>query len=87
LNHLADSREALRKCLFLDNKHWMAHLLSAGLWQREGQLERAKTHLAAILNGLAHIELAEVLPGTDGTTVGRMRALADSQLKHLEGRN
>jgi chemotaxis protein methyltransferase CheR len=87
LNHLADSREALRKCLFLDNKNWMAHLLSAGLWQREGQLERAKTHLAAILNGLAHIELAEVLPGTDGTTVGRMRALADSQLKHLEGRN
>jgi chemotaxis protein methyltransferase CheR len=87
LNHLADSREALRKCLFLDNKHWMAHLLSAGLWQREGQLERAKTHLAAILNGLANTELAEVLPGTDGTTVGRMRALADSQLKHLEGRN
>ncbi len=87
LNHLADSREALRKCLFLNNKHWIAHLLSAGLWQREGQLERAKTHLAAILNGLAQSEMAEILPGTDGTTVGRMRALAESQLKHLEGRN
>lgn len=84
---VAEAREALRKCLFINNRHWLGHLLLAGLWQRDSQDERAKSHLAAILKGLELKDPAEVLPDTDGMTVGRMRALADSQLKHLEGRN
>jgi chemotaxis protein methyltransferase CheR len=87
LGRLDESRDALRKCLYLEKTHWMAHLLAAGLWQREGAPDRAKSHLTAILDGLATLAPADVLPGTGGINVGRMRALADSQLKHLEGRN
>lgn len=84
---LTKAKEALRKCLFINKRHWMAHLVLAGLWQRESQADRAKSHLSAILKGLEFKDPAEILPESDGVSVGRMRALADSQLKHLEGRN
>jgi chemotaxis protein methyltransferase CheR len=87
LGRLGESLEALRRCLFIDKQHWMGHLLAAGLWQREGAPERAKAHLTAILTGLSALDPGEILPETGGINVGRMRALADSQLKHLEGRN
>ncbi len=87
LGRLDDSRDALRRCLFIEKQHWMGHLLAAGLWQREGVPERAKSHLNAILTGLDSLDPAEILPDTGGINVGRMRALAESQLKHLEGRN
>lgn len=84
---LTEAKESLRKCLFINNRHWMAHLVLAGVWQRESQSDRAKSHLSAILKGLEFKDPAEILPESDGVSVGRMRALADSQLKHLEGRN
>lgn len=87
LGRLDDSRDALRRCLFIEKRHWMGHLLAAGLWQRDGAPERAKSHLNAILTGLAAMDPSDILPDTGGINVGRMRALAESQLKHLEGRN
>jgi|GEM_PF-2491919 len=87
LGRLDDSRDALRRCLFIEKRHWMGHLLAAGLWQRDGAPDRAKSHLNAILTGLSAMDPSEILPDTGGINVGRMRALAESQLKHLEGRN
>lgn len=87
LGRLDDSRDALRRCLFIEKQHWMGHLLAAGLWQREGYPERARSHLNAILTGLEALDPGAILPDTGGINVGRMRALAESQLKHLEGRN
>ncbi|MBI1323860.1 hypothetical protein GC170_11845 [bacterium] len=87
LGRLDDSRDALRRCLFIQKQHWMGHLLAAGLWQREGNPARARSHLNAILTGLEALDPAEILPDTGGINVGRMRALAESQLKHLDGLN
>ncbi|MFM1801071.1 MAG: hypothetical protein RJA81_423 [Planctomycetota bacterium] len=83
LGRLEESREALRKCLFLKPRHWLGHLLLAGLWQREGHPSRAKGQLQAILTGLKTLDPSVILPGTDGISVGRMKALAESQLKSL----
>lgn len=83
LGQLNDSRDALRRCLFLNNRHWLGHLLLAGLWQRDGQKQRARSQLNAILTGLSSMDSSENLPETDGMTVDRMRALVDSQLKSL----
>ncbi|MFM7319044.1 MAG: CheR family methyltransferase [bacterium] len=82
-----EARESLRKCIFLNDMFWMAHLLLAGLWQRVGQPDRARGHLKAILNGLENRDPSEILPFTQDINAGRMIALADSQLKHIEGRN
>ncbi len=87
LDQLSEARESLRKSLFLNDRFWMAHLLLAGLWQREGQLERARGHLKSILKGLENRDSAEILPFTEDINVGRMVALAESHLKHIEGRN
>lgn len=83
LDRLEESRDALRRCLFLNHGHWLGRLLLAGLWQRDGQKAKARAQLTAILNGLGAKDAAEELPNTEGMSVGRMRALVDSQLKSL----
>jgi chemotaxis protein methyltransferase CheR len=87
MGRFEEARESFRKSTFLNQSFWMAHLLLAGLWQREGQFDRARGHLKTILKGLENHEPAEILPFTEDINVGRMIALADSHLKHLEGRN
>jgi len=82
---LEDALAALRRCVFLDPGSVLGQVALAGLLARQGEPARASSALRAAAALLGDGEEAQLLPGGEGLTVGRVRDLIAAQLVQLEG--
>lgn len=79
-HRMADAAEAFRRVLFLDPQAVMAEFALGCLAEREGGREQARHHFAVVLRLLASGNRGDLVPGGDGLTVARMRAVVERNL-------
>jgi chemotaxis protein methyltransferase CheR len=80
LNRLPDAVAALRKALFLDPHLVTARLVQGALLLRLGRRDEARRQLSGVLDQLTHHAEEEMVPESDGMSVGRLREVTRSLL-------
>ena len=75
LNRWDDAAVALRQVLYLEPDFALAHyILGNAAWQG-GDMRAAAQHFAALSKVLLTLPVEQVLPDSDGMTVGELRAI------------
>lgn len=82
---LAETREALRHTLFLDQTLIIAQFAMGNVWRVAGKPVEARRHLKNALALLKKQTRNDVLPESDGLTAGRLEELVISVLDEMEG--
>lgn len=82
LNRMSEAADAFRRVLFLDPRSAMAQFALGCLAERQGDVAEARRQFALVLQLLAEHNRGDVLPGGEGLTVGRLRALVENNLGH-----
>ncbi len=81
------SKEALQsvqKALFLNSSSVMAHFLFGSIQCQRGQLESARRHFRNVRSLCTARESTEILPLSNGETVGEIDLAAESQLARID---
>lgn len=79
-NRIAEAAEAFRRVVFLEPRAVMAHFALGCLALRAGQAEAGRRHFGLVLRLLQARQRGESIAGTEGLTVGRLRALIEGTL-------
>jgi len=66
----------LKKLLYLDADHVMAHLFLGNLLYRLGNKSIGKKHLQNVIELLEPMHEKDIIPGSDGMTAGRIKEMA-----------
>jgi chemotaxis protein methyltransferase CheR len=74
---------ALRRCIYVDAEFELAHFSLAALYQQQRQAPRALRELQLTVSLLAGRPEAELLRGSEGFSVGRLRQIATTQVSAL----
>lgn len=82
LGRSEEAVQAFRTVLFLNPKSVLSHLALASLAWRSHENETSRHHLLQVLRLLHEHNPGESIPGSDGITVGRLRSVVESSLKH-----
>lgn len=81
-NRGAEAAEAFRRVLFLDPHSVMAEFALGCLAEREGRPEQARHHFTVVLRLLAEGNRGDAVPGSEGLTVARLRAVVERNLSN-----
>jgi chemotaxis protein methyltransferase CheR len=73
---LGGAQESFRRVIFLDRGHVLAHFALAGLHQRTGRDAAAGRSLRNAMRLLAALPAGAIIPGSGGTTAGRLLVVA-----------
>lgn len=79
-NRLGEAAEAYRRVLFLDSRSVMAEFALGCIAEREGRRDQARHHFTVVLRMLGGGNRGDAVPGSDGLTVGRLRAVVEGNL-------
>jgi chemotaxis protein methyltransferase CheR len=71
---------SLKRALYLDPNHVLAHFAMSGLARRQGKIKESNKYLENTISLLTSLEQEEVLPGSDGMTAGRLLQISRSML-------
>ena len=82
---LADAAASLHRALFLDPQFVLAHFASANLARIEGKRAEARKHYRNALGLLEGRPSGDVLPESEGLTVGRLREIARHAAEMIDG--
>lgn len=77
---LAEAVETFRRVLFLNPQAVMAEFALGCIADREDRRDQARHHFNVVLRMLGPGNRGEAIPGSDGLTVGRLRAVVESNL-------
>lgn len=80
MGRLGEAAEAFRRVLFLDPDSIMAHFALGCLAERLGETEEARRQFSLVLRLLRTSNRGDVVPGGEGLTVGRLRAVVEDNL-------
>ncbi len=72
LGQLDDALDSFRRCVFADPSHVLGHLAMADLLRDMGQPRRERASLDCVERWASGRDPSEVLPDTDGLTVGKI---------------
>lgn len=78
---LPEAAAAFRAVLYLDPQSVMAEFALGCLDEREGRRAEARRHFAAVLRLLSERNRGDAVPGAEGLTVGRLRAVVEHSLQ------
>jgi chemotaxis protein methyltransferase CheR len=84
---LNETREALRRTLFLDQTLIIAQFAMGNAWRIAGKTADARRHFKNALGLLKQQARNDVLPESDGLTAGRLEELVISVLAEMEGKS
>lgn len=79
---LPEAVQAFQRVLFLDPKAVMAHFALGCIAERLGDHGEARRHLSLVLRILSEANRGDAVPGAEGLTVGRLRAVVEHTLRH-----
>lgn len=79
---LTEAVQAFQRVLFLDPKAVMAHFALGCIADRLGDHAEARRHLSLVLRLLGEANRGDAVPGAEGLTVGRLRAVIENTLRH-----
>lgn len=79
---LPEAVQAFQRVLFLDQQAVMAHFALGCIAERLGDRAEARRHLALVLRLLGEANRGDAVPGAEGLTVGRLRAVVEHTLRH-----
>ncbi|HRE83032.1 MAG TPA: CheR family methyltransferase [Opitutaceae bacterium] len=82
LGRSEEAAQAFRTVLFLNPQSVLSHLALASLAWRSHENDTSRHHLLQVLRLLREHNPGESVPGSDGITVGRLRSVVESSLKH-----
>jgi chemotaxis protein methyltransferase CheR len=80
MNRPAEAAESFRRVLFLDPESVMAHFALGCLAERGGDRPEARRQFSRVLRLLGARNRGDAVPGGDGLTVGRLRAVVEENL-------
>lgn len=81
-NRVPDAMEAFRRVLYLDPRSVMAEFALGCLADRQGRHDQARHHFTVVLRTLVGGNRGDAVPGSEGLTVGRLRAVVEDTLSH-----
>lgn len=81
-NHI-EAELILKKIIYLNHKHILSHLMLAELHQKNEKKHLALKHYQTVINMLEYYKTDEILPESDGMTVGRIKELTISLINNL----
>lgn len=70
---LSEAVEMMKKVVYLERNYILGHYALAGLYREEGLLPNAQKSLENALNLLRNLQAEEIVAGSDGITVSRLR--------------
>ena len=80
LERPAEAAEAFRRVLFLEPDAVMAHFALGCLAARRGERDEARRLFHRVLRLLGSRNRGDTVPGSEGLTVGRLRAVIEDNL-------
>ncbi len=83
MNRKKEATAALKKVLYLDPRHVLAHFSLGNIARDEGGAVAASRHYAHTLALLNRCDAGEILPESEGMTAGRLREIVET----LQGEN
>lgn len=81
-DRLPEAVQAFQRVLFLDREAVMAHFALGCIAERLGDQAEARRHLSLVLRLLGAANRGDAVPGAEGLTVGRLRAVVEHTLNH-----
>jgi chemotaxis protein methyltransferase CheR len=79
-DRLPEAAAAYRRVLFLDPRSVMAEFALGCIAERQGRRDQARHHFGVVLRMLGGGNRGDAVPGSEGLTVGRLRAVVESSL-------
>lgn len=79
-DRLSDAVESYRRVLFLDPRAVMAEFALGCIAERQARRDQARHHFGIVLRMLGAGNRGDAVPGSEGLTVGRLRAVVESNL-------
>jgi chemotaxis protein methyltransferase CheR len=73
---------ALKRTLFLDAGFVLAHFALGNITRRQKKVKVSRKHFQNALKLLHQYRLEEIIPESEGLTVGRLSALISAMLSH-----
>jgi chemotaxis protein methyltransferase CheR len=70
---LAEATDTMKKVIYLERNHILGHYQLAELYREQGLLPNAQKSLENALNLLRNLPADEMIPGSGGITVSRLR--------------
>ena len=72
-DRLAEATDTMKKVVYLDRNHILGHYHLAGLYREQGLLPNAQKSLENALTLLHNLSVDQMIPGSGGVTVSRLR--------------
>lgn len=79
-DRLAEASSSLRRALFLDPRHVLAHLMLGSIAQRQGASAQAGRHLRNALTLASALPAHEIIDASEGLPAGRVVEIIESML-------
>ncbi len=85
MNNIAECKQALRRCLYLEQNFVMAHFTLGVLYLHEENPSTAIKHFKSALILANKCEIQDVLPGSGGMTADRLRGIITTIMEGCKG--
>ncbi|MDY6844589.1 MAG: CheR family methyltransferase [Thermodesulfobacteriota bacterium] len=78
---LEEAMKLFKQALYLDQKFIVVHFSLGNLTQKKGKLEESRKHLKNALSLLLSMDSEDIVPHSEGTTVGTMLKMVQSMIE------